>query len=71
MLKIGWINSWRECNKNVRDYSWYSNARNGFRIDYAFISPLLKEHLLVNYHSHRERIKIYSDHSILIVELKI
>jgi exonuclease III len=69
LLKLGWIDSWREFNKGVKDYSWYSNVQNGFRIDYAFISPLLKENLLVSYHSHRERIKNYSDHSILVVEL--
>lgn len=68
---IGWIDSWRLYNPKVNDFTWYSNVKNGFRLDYAYLSPALADNLLVSYHSHKERINKYSDHSILISEILI
>lgn len=33
---LGWHDMWRERNNDVIEYSWYSNAGNGFRLDHAF-----------------------------------
>lgn len=71
LLNMGWVDSWRVFNTNVNDFTWYSHRNNGFRLDYAFISPPLKENILVSYHSHRERMNQYSDHSVVICELLV
>ncbi|WP_163970342.1 endonuclease/exonuclease/phosphatase family protein [Oceanobacillus halotolerans] len=68
---MGWIDSWRVYHNRVNDFTWYSHADNGFRLDYAYVSPALKENILVSYHSHKERIDKYSDHSLVICELSV
>ena len=39
LLDIGWIDAWRQRNPEGKEYTWYSNANKGFRLDYAFASP--------------------------------
>jgi Exonuclease III len=73
MVKLnvtGWIDSWRYLNPIKKDYTWYSNANNGFRLDYAYITQSLKDRLKAAYHSHEERINKVSDHSSLILEIE-
>lgn len=70
LVNLGWLDSWRHFHGNKRDYTWYSNIGNGFRIDYAFLSKPIRNGLVDVYHSHSERIKNYSDHSALIIDLK-
>jgi len=69
--KAGWIDSWRYLNPRKKEFTWYSNVKNGFRLDYAYLSPALKQYLLQVNHSHQERIDKLSDHSSLIIELDI
>ena len=71
LLELGWTDAWRIHNPDTREYSWYSNVGNGVRVDHAFLSPALKETLLIAYYSHRERIEKVSDHSMLILELLV
>ncbi len=65
----GWIDAWRFKNKTLREYTWYSKSGNGFRLDYAYLSPALKKGFVNAYYSHEERILKLSDHSSLCVEL--
>ncbi len=69
LANIGWIDAWRMKHPLERDFTWFSRVGNGFRLDYAFITPLLMDNLHVADHSHEERVKNYSDHSSLIIEL--
>jgi exodeoxyribonuclease-3 len=71
VLDIGWIDCWRYTHGSFKQYTWYSNTGNGFRIDHALISPYLKERLLESYFSHSERLQKISDHSLLSVELNL
>ena len=48
------------------EYSWYSNAGNGFRIDHTFVSKTLESSLLNCYYDHKPRECKISDHSIMI-----
>lgn len=69
LANIGWMDAWRIKHPLERDFTWFSDAVNGFRLDYAFITPMLRNRLGVAVHSHEERTKKYSDHSSLIIEL--
>ncbi|MHC1709393.1 MAG: endonuclease/exonuclease/phosphatase family protein [Methanomassiliicoccales archaeon] len=70
LLEMGWTDVWRDMNPGVREYSWYSNAGNGFRLDYLYASqPMRKEVTDVRY-SHSERENGHSDHSILVATIK-
>jgi exodeoxyribonuclease III len=70
LLDIGWIDAWRQRNPEGKEYTWYSNADKGFRLDYAFASPMMNELVKEIYHSHREREESHSDHSMLVVRLE-
>jgi exodeoxyribonuclease III len=73
--RLGWLDSWRHLHPGEREFTWYSTCKsgavNGFRLDYAYLSPPLRECLLDARHSHQEREEKLSDHSSLIVELNI
>lgn len=66
---LGWVDAWRLQNPSAREFTWYSNHGNGFRLDYAFTTPIFQHRLSKASHSHRERTAGYSDHSALIVDI--
>ena len=66
----GMTDAWRFINKNKREYSWYSNAGNGFRIDHFFISNNLNQLISNCYYTHTYRKDKSSDHSSMTLELK-
>jgi exonuclease III len=63
----GWKDLWRSRNE-ATEYSWYSAAGNGFRIDHAIGSPDLLPVQDCKY-SHREREEKLSDHSMLLLQI--
>lgn len=73
MVSQGWVDAFREFNKEAGQYSWWSNfgqARNkniGWRIDYFFITPPLKERIKNCY---LEPTIKGSDHCPLILEME-
>ena len=44
LSESGWVDAFRALNGSRREYSWWSATR-GFRLDHAFLSPTLAEHL--------------------------
>jgi exonuclease III len=64
----GFRDLYRHLQPDARDYSWYSSAGNGFRIDHAFGSDRLRARVAGVHYSHDERLGGLSDHSILVVE---
>jgi exodeoxyribonuclease III len=68
---IGFCDLWRRRNPDGREFSWYSHRGNGFRIDHAFLSPALAARAGPIRYSHAERLAGLSDHSPLILDLKI
>jgi exonuclease III len=70
LLDIGWSDTWRQRNSDGKEYTWYSNANKGFRLDYAFAPPKMNRSVKEVYHSHGEREEGYSDHSMLVVTLE-
>jgi exonuclease III len=65
----GLIDSWRSRNTAERDYSWYSQAGNGFRIDHVFSSGTADSRIENAYYDHIPRESGITDHSALVVEI--
>lgn len=65
----GMIDIWRMKNGTLREYTWFSRAGNGFRVDHAFGNEALKGYVQRCYYDHRIREQGISDHTTLIVEL--
>jgi exonuclease III len=67
--EVGFIDSWRIRNSEKREFSWYSNKGNGFRLDHVFSTPGCDSRISNIYYSHHEREEKVSDHSAMIVDL--
>lgn len=73
------VDAWDEMAKRKgfpdrERYTWYSKTRYGLygsRLDYAFLSPPLRDHLFDACHDHSVRLQNLSDHSALYVDLTI
>lgn len=60
---------WRDHNgQQCQEYSWYSRAGNGFRIDHALGGIGTIERCVTSYYDHTTR-NTFTDHSALFVEL--
>lgn len=76
MEERGWTDAFRQLHGDKREYTWYSHRNNGFRLDYAFLSPQLSPQLANAQHvwghnaSQPERREGLSDHAALIVDLE-
>lgn len=66
---VGFCDLWRRRYPEGREYSWYSTRGNGFRIDHAFLSPVLAARAGPIRYSHDERLAGLSDHSPLILDV--
>ena len=69
MEAAGFCDLWRRRYPEGREFSWYSTRGNGFRIDHAFLSPILASRAGPIRYSHDERRVGLSDHSPLILDL--
>ena len=69
MLKTGWVDAWRSRNPSAREFSWFSNKGNGFRIDHALCTDAMN-HKVQNVSYLRESITGgLSDHACLTLDL--
>ena len=66
----GWVDAFRAHYPDAREFTWYSSAGNGFRLDYAYVSPSLAPLLAAVRHSHDERLSKLSDHALLLLDLQ-
>lgn len=69
MESLDFVDAWRSTNKEKREFTWFSHAGNGFRLDYAFLSSSLAPSLISARHIHESRCPELTDHSALLVEL--
>jgi exodeoxyribonuclease-3 len=69
----GWVDAYRRFHRrqSLVDYTWYMPGAEGYRLDYAFVSPALADKVKAARHSHLERETGLSDHSMLIVEIAL
>jgi exonuclease III len=61
----GFRDVYRHHHPDAREFSWYSTAGNGYRLDHAFGSRRLAARVTEVGYSHAERLDRLSDHSIL------
>jgi len=61
------IDAWRKFHGDKKEYTWFSNKGNGFRIDHVFANDLMCALLTSATYSHIERENKVSDHSALLV----
>ncbi len=69
LIKNDWLDAWKQANLGELDYSWFSHKKNGFRLDYLFLSPSILNSLVTCRFSAYEREMNFSDHSLLLAEL--
>ena len=70
LLRDGWVDAWRARHKNKREYTWISTKHhNGFRYDHALASPPLNKKIKQVSYNHDVRLKGYSDHSMLLLDI--
>ncbi len=75
MDKRGWCDLWRAKHGGKREFSWMSNAGNGFRIDHAFGRGGVEAMVADCHYDHSTRCadragNKLSDHSAMIVEIE-
>lgn len=66
---LGFTDAWRARNPGRREFSWYSAAGTGFRLDGAYVSTPLLPHVQAIAYSALEREEGLSDHAALLVDL--
>lgn len=64
------IDAWRLRNGQKKEFTWYSNAGNGFRLDHIFISADLKNKVKQCEYIHSYREGKISDHSMMKLEIE-
>lgn len=69
LMQQGWIDTWRSRNPDSREYSWYSNVGNGFRLDQALASPSFNDNIRTVYYDHLPRESRATDHSSMVIDL--
>jgi len=62
---------YRHLHGERKEYSWFSNAGNGFRIDHFMVSPALLEGVQSCKYDHEPRESKASDHSAMSLELSL
>ncbi len=63
------IDARRTRNTTKKEYSRYSNAGNGFRIDHVLATKDINEKIISIYYNHETRNQWLSDHSMMIVDI--
>lgn len=69
LIDSGYVDLWRDAHPLSREYSWFSNTGNGFRIDHAFARPVLAGQVSRCEFDHAPRISGETDHSAIIVDI--
>lgn len=67
--QLGYIDAWRYIHGNKKEYTWYSNAGNGFRLDHFFVHGTLKSKIKNCFYNHETRINKVTDHSMMTIEI--
>lgn len=66
---LGFIDAWRQIHHDKKEFTWYSNAGNGFRLDHFFVNGNLKQKITDCFYDHQPRTDKISDHSSMTLTL--
>lgn len=67
LAECGLVDSWRSRNPHAREYSWYSNQGNGFRIDHVLASPDADRRIRAVSYDQEPRLSRVTDHAAMLV----
>ena len=67
----GLVDAWRSRNPTAKEFSWFSTAKNGFRIDHVFCTAQLNQKVTSVSYAHRPREVSATDHSAMIVDFAL
>lgn len=67
----GYADAYRLLHARGADRSWQSCTGAGFRLDHAYVSPPLTDHVRAVSYSQRERESGLSDHAPMLIELSV
>lgn len=65
----GMIDAWRIRNPQVKEYSWFSSGKNGFRIDHFMVNDKFIDNTVECFYDHDPRISKISDHSLMVLKI--
>ncbi|HNL90721.1 MAG TPA: hypothetical protein PKH05_16705 [Nitrospira sp.] len=68
LLASGLIDSWRIRNSEAREFTWFSHAGNGFRVDHALCTKAFDSRIQSVAYLHKCREDGTTDHSAMLVE---
>lgn len=71
LASLGYVDGWRHLHPGEREFSWFSHAGRGFRIDHALCAPALRGRLVDARYVHHVRRDGLSDHAALTVTLRM
>lgn len=66
---LGYVDCWRSAHPDGRDYTWYSSAGNGFRLDYMWASPSFAPRVVSVAHNHDARVSSLTDHAAVVADI--
>ena len=69
LVDCGYVDVWRSGHPGVREYTWYSHTKNGFRLDHAFAVPALADRVTASAFDHEPRLRGETDHSALLFSI--
>jgi exonuclease III len=70
LLASGLVDAWRRRNPLAKEFTWFSRANNGFRIDHALCTPAFDASVRAVQYLHEPRLNGVTDHSGLVVEVE-
>jgi exonuclease III len=68
--QVNMIDAWRFINGDTKEFSWFSNAENGFRLDHFFLKSSLKKKIKSCEYIHKYREEKISDHSMMKLKIE-
>ncbi len=68
---VGFSDTWRSAHSDAREYTWFSDCDNGFRLDYIWASPAVQSGVRAVWHDHSPREMGMSDHSALLADIDL
>jgi exonuclease III len=69
LKELGFVDVWRQQYPAVRDYTWFSSAGNGFKLDHALASPAATKVVQNTWLDHAPRLSGATDHSAVVLSL--
>lgn len=71
LIDFKYIDAFKFCNPNEYDYSWVGRTNNGYRYDYFFVSEDEINNIDLCFFIHETRLLKISDHSAIVLKMKL